>query len=46
MTFDTPEQKQIILELLASVNVPGKMIDTFYELKKAVEKAKVEEPKE
>lgn len=44
MTFDTPEHKQIVLEILASVSVPGKMIEVFYELKKAAEKAQVETP--
>jgi hypothetical protein len=33
MIFDTEKQKQIILELLDSVTIPGKALDELYQFK-------------
>lgn len=36
MTFDKEEQRKIILELLDSVNIPGKAIDVLFAFKQQV----------
>lgn len=41
MILDTQEQKEIILSLINSVQIPGNVLDKVYELKKAVETAEV-----
>jgi len=45
MTFDNEEQKRIVLELLDSVTVPGKLLDQIYHFKQEVLIARVEEEK-
>lgn len=36
MIFDNEEQKQIILELLGAVTIPGKALDKLYQFKQEV----------
>lgn len=43
MTFDTENQRSIVLQLIAVSSIPGKALDELYEFKKAVESAEVKE---
>jgi hypothetical protein len=43
MLFDTEEQRQIILELLNGVTIPGKALDIMYAFKQQVIAGIVEE---
>jgi len=36
MTFDKPEHKELVLDMLNKVSVPGQLVEIFYELKQAV----------
>ena len=45
MIFDTEKQRKIILELLDSITIPGKSLDTIYEFKQQVLAGKVEDKK-
>lgn len=42
MTFDKPEHREIIIEMLHKVTVPGHLIEQFYELKVAVNSAEID----
>jgi hypothetical protein len=41
MILDNEEQRTILLELLTVVNIPGKVLETLYELKQAIKNAEV-----
>ena len=41
MTFDTQEQKDLLIQIFNSVNIPASQIEKLYELKKALEDAEV-----
>jgi len=41
MIVDTQEQKDILIQIFNSVNIPASQIEKLYELKKALENAKV-----
>lgn len=43
MTFDKPEHKELVLDMLQKVSVPGQLIELFYDLKKSVEGADIAE---
>lgn len=42
MTFDKPEHKELVLDMLNKVSVPGQLVELFYELKKAALAATIE----
>ena len=44
MIFDTPAQKQFLLELINQVQFPGAVLDMAFEVKQAVANAKVVSP--
>lgn len=44
MTFDKPEHKEIVLDMLNKVSVPGQLVELFYELKQAAQAAEVAAP--
>lgn len=41
MTFDKPEHKEIVKQLLEQANYPGKLVELAVEVKKAVAEANV-----
>jgi len=43
MTFDKTEHKELVLDMINKVSVPGQLIELLYELKKAVESAEIVE---
>lgn len=43
MTFDTEEQKKIMLEIFSVIQVPGNKLELMYNFKRAVLAAKIEE---
>ena len=45
MTFDTQEQKDILIQIFNSVNIPASQIEKLYELKKALEDAEIKKDK-
>lgn len=45
MTFDTEQQRQVILQLIEASNIPGTALDAAFALKTAVLSASVGEAK-
>ncbi|MBT9167487.1 MAG: hypothetical protein DDT19_00825 [Syntrophomonadaceae bacterium] len=45
MILDSEEQKNLLLQIFNSVNIPASQIEVFYELKKALESAGISKPK-
>ncbi|MBT9168177.1 MAG: hypothetical protein DDT19_01522 [Syntrophomonadaceae bacterium] len=45
MILDSREQKELLLQIFNSVNIPASQIEVLYELKKALESAEISEPK-
>ena len=43
MTFDTQEQKDLLIQIFNSVNIPASQIEKLYKLKKALEDAEIRE---
>lgn len=43
MTFDNQRQKELILQIIDSVNFPGKALEEGYQLKCAVKAANIAE---
>jgi hypothetical protein len=43
MTFDSQRQKELILQIIDSVNFPGKALEEAHALKQAVKAAKIAE---
>ena len=41
MTFDTQEQKDLLIQIFNSVNIPASQIEKLYKLKKVLESANV-----
>ncbi|MBT9169532.1 MAG: hypothetical protein DDT19_02892 [Syntrophomonadaceae bacterium] len=41
MILDSQEQKELLLQIFNSVNIPASQIEILYELKKALEKAEI-----
>jgi len=41
MTFDSEEQKVLLIQIFNSVNIPASQIERLYELKKALESASI-----
>jgi hypothetical protein len=44
MQLDTEKQRQLLLEMLSVINVPGKSLDEVYALKQAIKSATIPEP--
>lgn len=44
MTFDNEQQKQIVLGLIQSANIPGHLLDTIMQFKQEVLQAVVAAP--
>ena len=45
MTFDTQEQKDLLIQIFNSVNIPASQIEKLYKLKKALEDAEIKKDK-
>ncbi len=45
MNFDTKEQKDIVLEMLSIMQIPGPKLELMYNFKQAVLAAKIEDTK-
>ena len=45
MVLDNQEQKDLLLQIFNAVNIPAQQIEKLYELKKALEGAKIAEVK-
>jgi hypothetical protein len=43
MQLDSEEQRKLLLDILKSINVPGQILEQVYDLKKAIQDAKVKE---
>jgi hypothetical protein len=43
MQLDSEEQRKLLLDILKSINVPGQILEQVYDLKKAIQNAKVKE---
>lgn len=41
MIIDNEKHRQMLLQILASIQIQGEHIDDFYELKKAVQNAEI-----
>lgn len=44
MVLDKKEHQLFLLEMLKHMNFPGQLLDTAFEVKKAVESAEVKQP--